>query len=169
MIDLETHYLADDGHAFPNSRLPVVIFRGALRADAPVMERAFADNGWSNAWRNGVFGYHHFHSITHEVLGIAEGEVKIAFGGPDGAIVAVGGGDVVVIPAGVAHCNAGQSDDLLIVGAYPGGHEWDICRGDPADYRRAKAAAAAVSAYVPDPLGEAGLLREAWRPSRNDP
>jgi uncharacterized protein YjlB len=74
-----------------------------------------------------------------------------------------------VTPAGVAHCNTGQSDDLLIVGAYPGGHEWDICRGDPADYRRAKAAAAAVSADVPDPLGEARLLREAWRPSRNDP
>ena len=46
------------------------------------MARAFAAHGWSNAWRDGIFGYHHFHSIAHEVLGIASGEVRVMFGGP---------------------------------------------------------------------------------------
>ena len=45
--------------------------------------------------------------------------------------------DVVVIPAGLAHCNMGQSADLLVVGAYPGGSDYDIRRGDPAEYEAA--------------------------------
>ena len=55
------------------------------------MERAFAANGWSNAWRDGIFRYHHFHSTAHEVLGIAAGEVRVAFGGPSGREVAARG------------------------------------------------------------------------------
>ena len=162
MIELETHYLRPDG-SFPNSDLPVLVYRQALRADAPVMERAFAENGWSNAWRNGIYDYHHFHSIAHEVLGIAEGEVRVTFGGPDGRTVTMRAGDVVVIPAGVAHCNAGQSGDLLVVGAYPGGGAWDLRRGDPHEYEPARASAAAVSPRVGDPLGDLGFLPDVWR------
>ena len=48
--------------------------------------RAFAANGWLNPWRDGIFTYHHFHSTSHEVLGIAAGEVRVAFGGPGGRV-----------------------------------------------------------------------------------
>jgi uncharacterized protein YjlB len=159
----ETHSFADDGR-FPNSALPLLVYRGALPPDAAAMERAFAANGWSNSWRNGIFRYHHFHSIAHEALGIAAGEVRVAFGGPSGREVAVRAGDVVVIPAGVAHRNMGASADLLVVGAYPGGSDYDIRRGDPAEHAVALYAIAAVEVPESDPsAGRDGPLRRLWR------
>ncbi len=112
MTEPELHHFSADG-GFPNSRLPVLVYRSALPPDAAAMESMFAANSWSNSWRNGIFRYHHFHSIAHEVLGLAAGEVTVAFGGPSGRQVAVRAGDVVVIPAGMAHRNMGQSGDLL--------------------------------------------------------
>src|SRR5579871_3847829 len=131
MIRPETYRFTDDG-CFPNSALPLLMYRQALPADAGPMVRSFAVNGWSNAWQDGIFKYHHFHSIAHEVLGIAAGEARVAFGGPAGVTLTVRSGDVVVIPAGVAHRNMGQTPDLVVVGAYPGGAEYDTCRGEPA-------------------------------------
>lgn len=163
MTDPETHRFADDGNCFPNSALPLLVYRRALPPDPAAMERAFAANGWSNAWRDGIFGYHHFHSIAHEVLGIAAGEARVAFGGPSGREVAVRAGDVVVIPAGVAHRNMGASADLLVVGAYPGGLDYDIRRGDPAEREAAARAIAAVPVPDSDPvLCRGGHLHRLW-------
>ena len=162
MSDPETHLFADDGR-FPNSALPLLVYRRALPLDPAAMERAFAANGWSNAWRDGIFRYHHFHSTAHEVLGIAAGEVRVAFGGPSGREVAVRAGDVVVIPAGVAHRNMGQSADLLVVGAYPGGMDYDIRRGDPAEHAAAVRATNAVPLPDSDPVsGRDGPLSRLW-------
>ncbi len=61
------------------------------------------------------------------MLGIVAGSARVRLGGEDGAIVEVRAGDVVVIPAGVAHKSEGASPDLLVVGAYPGGHGPDMC------------------------------------------
>ena len=144
-------------------RFPLLVYRGALPPDPAAMERAFAANGWSNSWRDGIFDYHHFHSIAHEVLGIAAGEVRVAFGGPSGREVTVRAGDVVVIPAGVAHRNMGASADLLVVGAYPGGGDYDIRRGDPAEHAAALRAIAAVPLPDSDPVsGRDGGLRRLW-------
>ena len=159
----ETYQFADDGLGFPNSPLPLLVHRAALTPDAAVMVRAFAKQGWSNAWRNGIFGYHHFHSIAHEVLGIAAGEVQVVFGGPSSSKIAVRAGDVVVIPAGVAHFNAGQSQDLLVVGAYPGGASYDVRRGNPAEREMAMRAIAAVPLPDNDPVvGQENGLRRLW-------
>jgi uncharacterized protein YjlB len=162
MPDPETHRFADDGR-FPNSAFPLLVYRGALPADPAVMERAFAANDWSNSWRNGIFTYHHFHSTAHEVLGIAAGEVRVAFGGPAGQEVTVRAGDVVVIPAGVGHRNMGQSRDLVVVGAYPGGVGYDIRRGDPAEHAAVLRAIAAVPVPAADPVaGRGGGLSRLW-------
>ncbi len=67
------------------------------------MEQAFDAAGWGNAWRNGIYHYHHFYSVAHEVLGIAAGRVSVRFGGPTGVETTLMAGDVAVIPAGVAH------------------------------------------------------------------
>ncbi len=160
MPNPDTHRFDDDGR-FPNSAFPLLVYRRALPADPAAMERAFAANEWSNSWRNGIFAYHHFHSTSHEVLGIAAGEVRVAFGGPSGREVTVTAGDVVVIPAGVAHCNMGQSADLLVVGAYPGGMDYDLQRGDPAEHEAALRAIAAVPVPARDPVTgpDAGLCR----------
>jgi len=98
------------------------------------------------------------------VLGIAKGDVRVAFGGPSGQELTVQAGDAVVIPAGVAHRNMGQSAALLVVGAYPGGSDYDIRRGDPAEHAAAVRAIAAVPRPRRDPvLGRDGCLRRLWR------
>ena len=146
---------------FPNSALPVLVYRGALTADPAAMEQAFAAQGWTNSWRDGVFDYHHFHSITHEVLGIASGEVTVRFGGPSGQDVTVRVGDVVVIPAGVSHRNMGDRD-LLTVGAYPGGSDCDVLRGDPAELAAAQRRIAAIPLPDRDPVPGQACLRRLW-------
>jgi uncharacterized protein YjlB len=77
--------------------------------------------------------------------------------------VAVRAGDVIAIPAGVAHCNRGQSPGLLVVGAYPGGADYDIRLGVPAERDAAARAIEAVELPDCDPvLGRAGPLRQLW-------
>lgn len=88
----------------------------------------------------------------------------MAFGGLFGREVTVRAGDVVVIPAGVAHRNVGQSPDLLVVGAYPGGSNYDLWHGNPAEREIAMRAIAAVP--LPDNapvLGHDGGLRGLWK------
>ena len=72
---------------------------------------------------------------------------------PTFKVLTVKAGDVVVVPAGVAHCNQGQSSDLLIVGAYPdNGPGPDLRRGKPAEHdTAAKAVAVVPLATLPKP------------------
>lgn len=162
MNEVEEHRFPASGE-IPNSSLPLVVYRGALAGGAgaaAACEALFAGHGWSNGWRNGVFGYHHFHTTAHEVLGIVRGEARVRFGGPDGAVVALKAGDAVAIPAGVAHKNEGASPDLLVIGAYAGGRDYDLCRGGEAD---AAARASAVPRPEADPVyGPRGPLLKAW-------
>lgn len=92
-------------------------------------EEIFAQNGWRGAWRNGIYGWHHYHTTTHEVLGCYAGSARVQLGGPDGEIVDLEAGDVVIIPAGVAHRNLGSTGDFAVVGAYPDGVSPDLQRG----------------------------------------
>lgn len=164
---IETYCFADDGR-IPNSPLPLLVQRRALDGDdlAGAFERRFAAHGWRGAWRNGIYGFHHFHSTSHEVLGIARGEALVRFGGEHGASVAVVAGDAVVIPAGVGHRLERGASDLLVVGAYPDGCAWDLRRGDPTEWDEVMANLAAVPLPGTDPLqGAAGPLIEAWHGS----
>src|ERR1700760_578748 len=116
---IEQFVLQDDG-VFPNSPLPVLLYREAL--DIPLffpathIRHVFEKHGWSNSWDDGILHTHHYHSVTHEVLGIYEGETILLLGGPRGKKIKVEKGDVVVIPAGVAHKNLGPADDVGVVG-----------------------------------------------------
>jgi uncharacterized protein YjlB len=160
----ETLSLEGDG-SIPNSRLPVLIYRGLeLAGDPARAEEGFAANGWLGSWRNGIYSFHHFHSIAHEVLAIVAGRVKVALGGPSGRELTVNRGDVLVLPAGTGHCNQGSSADLLVVGAYPDGMPWDLRRGDPSEYAEVVANVAAVPLPGSDPVhGTGGRLTELWQ------
>ena len=163
-MKVETFTFDDDG-AIPNSSLPVLLYRRALGADAGAAahEELFAGNGWLGAWRNGIYPFHHFHSTSHEVLGIASGTANVVLGGPQGSPLELTAGDVVVLPAGTGHCNAGSEPGLLVVGAYPNGMRWDLRRGDPAEHDEALANIARVPIPAADPVaGREGPLAELW-------
>ena len=157
-------------HPFPGiTEFPLIVYRGALntQGDGAADEclRLFAHNGWSGGWTNGIYPFHHFHATTHEALGIVKGRVRVRFGGKSGPVVAVEAGDAVVIPAGVSHCNEGASDDLVVVGAYPGGHGPDMQRrGSDEMTESARKRVHAVPVPEADPLlGTDGPLVETWR------
>ena len=160
---IETMYLPDDG-VFPNNaNLPLVLMSQAFdpgHADLlRVIEEAFHSNGWGNSWRNGLFSFHHYHSRAHEVLGLYSGWVQAQFGGPEGKIVTARAGDVVVVPAGVAHKNLGQSADFRCVGAYPHGQAPDMKYGKPGERPQADGNIKRVPRPNSDPVfGESGPL-----------
>jgi uncharacterized protein YjlB len=157
-------YSFEDAGGIPNSPLPVLVYHeveGARAAGA--CRDLFASNGWLGSWVNGIFSFHHFHSTTHEVLGIVAGSAVVVLGGPDGRRFEVAPGDVLVLPGGIGHCNAGSSADLLVVGAYPNGMQWDLRRGDPAERDEVLANIAAVPLPESDPVhGPGGPLTEIW-------
>ena len=164
---IETYRFTDDGTVPNNPELPLVVYRDAIpdAGDrAATCERMFAAHRWPDAWRNGIYPYHHYHSTAHEVLGIARGSATVQLGGEGGLSVALAAGDVVVIPAGVAHKREAASGDLLVIGAYPEGQSPDMCRADAASHDRGAKAVAAVPLPAADPVtgGEDPLL-QYWR------
>ena len=127
-------YRSQPKGVLPNSRFPLLIQRGGIAGGAqPVMQR-FRSNGWLNNWQYpGIYDYPHFHSTTHECLGVAVGWMELVLFGEGGEKVRLEAGDVVVMPAGVSHAMAGGSDDVLVVGGYPDGRDWDNMREDRID------------------------------------
>lgn len=83
--------------------------------------------------------YHqsHYHSTTHEALGVFSGNARLRFGISDkessensGVEEELEAGDVIVIPAGVAHRCVKEADGFTMVGAYPkGAKQWDMNYG----------------------------------------
>ena len=167
---VEQHLLKDNGAIPNNPRLPLLIYRGALRFSgddpAAVCEQIFARWNWKGSWRNGIYPFHHYHSTSHEVLGVYAGHANVRLGGEGGGGIeaVLAAGDVVVIPAGVGHRNLGASGDFGVVGAYPDGHTWDLLRGRPGERPQADRNIAALPLPVNDPLyGLDGPLREVWQ------
>jgi uncharacterized protein YjlB len=161
----EKHFFKDDGQ-IPNSKFPLLLYQGAFsqrdRAGALWLEERFAQNNWTNAWRNGIYPYHHYHSTTHEVLGIYAGTALLHLGGEQGKKVEVQAGDIIIIPAGVGHKNLG-SKNLGVVGAYPDGRSWDVNRGVPGERPKADENIAALPIPPTDPLmGKEQGLPKMW-------
>jgi uncharacterized protein YjlB len=158
--------LLDDG-TFPNSRLPLLVYPGALSAVledlASGFEQLFLANSWTGTWRNGIYPYHHYHSTAHEVLGICSGTGLVRLGGERGVVVRAHPGDCIVIPAGVAHKLLEKTSGFLVVGAYPEGQSYDICYGRPGERPSADHRIGRVPLPLRDPVrGNEGPLRDLW-------
>lgn len=168
-VEPETLHFRDDG-VIPNSALPALLYRRVFdpetRALSSVLEKCFASNGWTDAWQGGVYGFHHFHSTAHEVLGVCHGRATLHPGGEKGGKFEVQAGDVLILPAGTGHQCAGSAEDFTVVGAYTEGCSWDLLRGEPGERPAADRNIAAVPLPQADPLyvyGSEGPLRRHWK------
>ena len=93
MMESEQFILHQKDWVPNNERLPVIVYRGAVKAEgkeaAEAFERMFADHGWPPQWRDTVYDYHHYHSTAHEALGVATGFGTLLLGGPGGREIEV--------------------------------------------------------------------------------
>ncbi|MDO9414359.1 MAG: hypothetical protein Q7T81_17450 [Pseudolabrys sp.] len=168
-----TFHLTDDGAVPNNPLLPMLVYKQALdltnsRDPEGAIEALFKDNGWGfGAWRNGIYPYAHYHSMIHEVLGIARGTATVRFGGDKGEVLELAPGDVAILPAGTGHQRLSDPAGLVVIGGYPATGTYNLCHGDkPAD----RIAALKTIPHVPQPgsdpvRGRNGPLMALWKPA----
>ncbi len=162
--DVITFYFENDGD-IPNNILPVIIYKNALQyLTDKNFESTFSQNRWANNWQDIILTEDHFHSNTHEVLGLKSGQASLMLGGRRGEIVNVEQGDVIILPAGVGHFSVDNSGDYQFVGGYPNGADWNL------KFSLKKENSASILAEIAniplpkkDPIfGENGPLFEFW-------
>jgi uncharacterized protein YjlB len=162
---VERHIIPENG-IFPNSRLPVLLFKDILALPTlfPSVHtrKLFQRNGWSNAWRDGIYTFNHYHSNTHEAMGVIKGATFVQLGGDGGARIYIEAGDVLIIPAGVSHKNMGVEDQVTCIGAYPEGRNYDMNYGKPGERPLADENIALVPIPDSDPVKGPGKGLSLW-------
>jgi len=164
---VEQIFLKDDGMV-PNSHLPVIIYKGVLTLptffSALFIKILFSLNNWKNAWTGTVQAIDHYHSVTHEVLGVIQGRTSLWLGGVKGRLVFLKKGDVIIIPAGVEHKNLEPRNEFKCVGAYPNGKDFDMNYGRSDERPKADHNIMNVPLPTADPLfGANGRLLQYWK------
>ena len=154
---------------FPNTSIqqhPLLIYHGVFPTpSAAVIESHLTRVGVARPqWRYTMYATSHFHSTTHEVLSVVRGRARLCFGGegnPGRVEPEVRAGDLVVVPAGVAHRLLEDVEgDFEMVGAYPGGRGWDMCYGKKGEEERVEGMGK-VSWFERDPVyGDEGPVLE---------
>jgi uncharacterized protein YjlB len=163
----EQYSVIDDG-VFPNSSLPILFYASVLKLPklfpAVGVKKLFQNNGWKNNWTQGIYTYHHYHSVTHEVLGVCKGETILLLGGENGITLFIQQADVLILPAGVAHMNLGNENDVTCVGGYPDGRDYDMNYGKRGERPKADNNIASLQLPETDPVfGKKGGLPEIWK------
>lgn len=166
-MKIETFRFADDGDVPNNPCWPMIVYQGVLAADeadaASAFEALFARHGWGDGWRNGIFAFPHYHSNSHEVLGIASGSALVRLGGGAGREFTIAMGDVVLLPAGTGHQRLSASSDLLVIGAYPPGPRCDLRRAGEVDKDLIRRRIGQVAKPAQDPVaGKNGPAISLW-------
>jgi len=166
--EIVTLQLEENGNFPNNSNLPVLLYKNVfdfIEGDpASTIEKVLAANNWNNSWRNGIFSYHHYHSDTHEALGVYGGWAEVQLGGPGNEPVRIEKGDLVVLPAGTAHKRIDSGGGFAVVGAYPNGHRYDMNFGEDEEVESAKQNIASVQLPDKDPaFGKDGEMFDLWK------
>jgi uncharacterized protein YjlB len=161
-IEVDVLSFEDAPELLAHPVLPPLVYRAAIPSDAAATEALFTKNRWGGVWRNGIFGYPHYHSNAHEVLGVVHGAGTVRIGGEAGRDLDLCAGDVMLLPAGTGHQLVRATGDFTVVGAYPEGQEeYDIREGAP----DAILLSQIVSVPLPesDPVfGEQGPMFATW-------
>ena len=161
---IQTILLKDDGQIPNNQGLPVIIYKAFFKEQPGEMEAAFNRHQWTGSWTGGVYDYHHYHSNTHEVLGVKAGQATVLIGGDQGECLEISQGDVILLPAGTGHKKIESSPDFEVVGAYPGGTSPNMKKKDPSDRVQALEEIKNVPIPQMDPVyGEEGPMLAEWR------
>ncbi|MBA4849416.1 cupin [Emticicia sp. BO119] len=162
---LETYRFSDDGH-IPNNILPVILYRQVTKAKdkSEWFENTFKTNGWTNNWRDVIYRCDHFHSTTHEVLGVGKGTVIMHIGGQMGISIEVSAGDVLILPAGTGHSAISEHINYEIVSGYPQGRKWDVLLGTAEERKQAIPRIEKLPVPSEDPVfGKDGELLRLWQ------
>lgn len=167
-IIYESHLLAASGWCPNNPLLPLLIYRSVQFEDpldlADWYEVRFASHRWQPLWRYTIYDYAHYHSTSHEVIGVYRGSASVCFGNRGGITAALYPGDVVVIPAGVSHQRLESTPSFHAVGAYPVGCEPDMRLGAPGELPEAETLIASLAVPGHDPIyGGHGPLWDEWK------
>jgi len=166
-------FFKDDGAVPNNPALPALVYKGTIDLAGvgdpeAEIERRLAANGWGRGqWRNGIYPFTHYHSMIHEVLGIARGKVRVQLGGDLGEVLEFAPGDVAALPAGTGHRRLSGSRNLVVIGGYPPEGTYNLCRAEhSADRTEALRTIPDVPLPTSDPvIGASGPLLDLWRPS----
>lgn len=165
-VRIESFILRANDWVPNNPNLPVIVYRNALSISgddpAAIFESLFQRNGWPPQWRNGVYPFHHYHTMGHEVLGFYGGHARLMLGGAGARDVEVRAGDIALLPSGTGHMNMDSSPDFAVVGAYPPGQDFDIVRQAPNGPQRARLASLPFPASDPV-MGTRGPTTREWR------
>ncbi|CAL8584681.1 hypothetical protein XPA_010267 [Xanthoria parietina] len=147
-LRVSSHQIPSLGR-IPNTSIqgkPLLIYHGAFRAGAGASRIAShlrSVGVVDPQWRYTMYSTSHFHSNTQEVLSVASGKAKLCFGGeenPHRVEAVMEQGDVMVVPAGVAHRLLEDMDGgFTMVGSYPKGSSWDMCYGKEGEDEKVKA------------------------------
>lgn len=166
---VEPIYLTEN-EPYPNNSLPALYYEDVLNDvlddnfnTNDVLE-LFENNGYDHGWKGIIEDRHHFHSNAHEALAITKGEVTVQLGGQNGEMRTLRQGDVLLVPAGVAHKRLDGSKNFEVVGAYPAnGENLDMQYGDASDYEAIKENISNVGRPLTDPVtGNPGDMEEYW-------
>ncbi len=165
---INTYILHDDGKFPNNAALPVIHYKTLLKMPswfaARKLKGHFYDNGWNNSWKGTIYDYHHYHSTTHEVLAAYSGSAFLMLGGDSGRQIHFETGDVLIIPAGVAHRKLHKDEKLKVVGAYPEGREYDLLVGQDGERPYADNRIQSVPIPKKDPVfGVNGEMMFQWK------
>ncbi|KAL4880864.1 RmlC-like cupin domain-containing protein [Aspergillus karnatakaensis] len=128
----------------PNTSIqskPLLIYHQAFDASADELSKHLEEIGEvCPSWVYTMYSQTHFHSTSHEVLGVVSGSARLCFGGednPERVEPEVSKGDLIIVPAGVGHRLLSETDKaqglFKMVGAYPRDKSWDMCYGRPGE------------------------------------
>jgi len=123
-------YFTADDWVPNNPQLPVihVSLPEAAVTDAAAVSHLLRQYGWQAQWQAAPFAFQHFHSTSHQLLTVMQGEGVMRVGGAQGKLRSLTPGDMLILPAGTGQQLVSSSDDFQVLAAYPEDQCWDVCR-----------------------------------------